>query len=220
MKRGSVTGLGLAIINNGAVVYVKGYGFRDVEQKLPFEPDTSTYAASFTKVVFGYTALQLVDKGVIALDTPIAKYLPKPLPEYDNYKDLAGDERWRKITPRMLLSHTSGLPNYRGFEDDHKLSIHFEPGTRFAYSGEGLGLLQIVIETVTGVRYSQTQTWTILRERLGWTRQRPSRRALERNEDAITTWVGREWPRIKKAPGAGGPGSSSRTNRGSASSPR
>jgi CubicO group peptidase (beta-lactamase class C family) len=150
MKRGSVTGLGLAIINNGVVVYEKGYGFRDVEQKLPFEPDTSTYAASFTKVVFGYTALQLVDKGVIALDTPIAKYLPKPLPEYDNYKDLAGDERWRKITPRMLLSHTSGLPNYRGFEDDHKLSIHFEPGTRFAYSGEGLGLLQIVIETVTG----------------------------------------------------------------------
>lgn len=77
-----------------------------------------------------------------------------------------------------------------------------------------------VIERVTGVRYGPTQTWTILRERLGWTRQRPSRRALERNEDAITTWVGREWPRIKKAPGAGAPGSSSRTNRGSASSPR
>jgi transposase len=77
-----------------------------------------------------------------------------------------------------------------------------------------------VIERVTGVRYGPTQTWTILRERLGWTRQRPSRRALERNEDAITTWVGREWPRIKKTPGAGAPGSSSRTNRGSASSPR
>jgi transposase len=77
-----------------------------------------------------------------------------------------------------------------------------------------------VIERVTGVRYGPTQTWTILRERLGWTRQRPARRALERNEDAITTWVGREWPRIKKAPGAGAPGSSSKTNRGSASSPR
>ena len=77
-----------------------------------------------------------------------------------------------------------------------------------------------VIERVTGVRYGPTQTWTILRERLGWTRQRPARRALERNEDAITTWVGREWPRIKKAPGAEAPGSSSRTNRGSASSPR
>ena len=77
-----------------------------------------------------------------------------------------------------------------------------------------------VIERVTGVRYGPTQTWTILRQRLGWTRQRPARRALERNEDAVATWVSQEWPRIKKAPGAGAPGSSSRTNRGSASSPR
>jgi len=77
-----------------------------------------------------------------------------------------------------------------------------------------------VIERVTGVRYGPTQTWTILRQRLGWTRQRPARRALERNEDAIANWVSQEWPRIKKAPGAGAPGSSSKTNRGSASFPR
>ena len=63
-----------------------------------------------------------------------------------------------------------------------------------------------VIERVTGVRYGPTQTWTILRQRLGWTRQRPARRALERNEDAVTNWVDQEWPRIKKAPGAGAPG--------------
>jgi transposase len=77
-----------------------------------------------------------------------------------------------------------------------------------------------VIEAVTGVRYSQTQTWTILRERLGWSRQRPARRALERNDEAIANWVEVDWPRIKKAPGAGAPGSSGRTSRGSASSPR
>jgi len=77
-----------------------------------------------------------------------------------------------------------------------------------------------VIETVTAVRYSQTQTWTILRRRLGWTRQRPARRAKERDDAAIATWVKHEWPRIKKAPGAGAPGSSSRTKAGSASSPR
>ena len=56
-----------------------------------------------------------------------------------------------------------------------------------------------VIEAVTGVRHSQTQTWTILRERLGWSRQRPARRAKERDDDAIVTWVEEEWPRIKKA---------------------
>lgn len=63
-----------------------------------------------------------------------------------------------------------------------------------------------VIERITGVRYSQTQTWAILAERLGWSRQRPARRALERNEEAIATWVKQDWPRIKKAPGAAAPG--------------
>jgi transposase len=63
-----------------------------------------------------------------------------------------------------------------------------------------------VIEATTGVRYSQTQTWTILRDRLGWSRQKPARRALERNEEAIANWVAKDWPRIKKAPGAGAPG--------------
>jgi transposase len=63
-----------------------------------------------------------------------------------------------------------------------------------------------VIERVTGIRYSQTQTWTVLRKRLGWTRQRPARRAVERNEEAIASWVKKDWPRIKKAPGAAAPG--------------
>jgi transposase len=63
-----------------------------------------------------------------------------------------------------------------------------------------------VIERVSGVRYSQTQTWAILRERLGWTRQRPARRAVERNEEAIAAWVKQNWPRRKKAPGAAAPG--------------
>jgi transposase len=77
-----------------------------------------------------------------------------------------------------------------------------------------------VIEKTTGVRYGQTQTWTILRERLNWTRQRPARRALERNDKAIATWVAQEWPRIKKARGAAGRGSSSKTSRDSRSSRR
>ena len=55
-----------------------------------------------------------------------------------------------------------------------------------------------VIEAVTGVRYSQTQTWTVLRERLHWSKQRPARRAVERDDEAIATWVKQDWPRIKK----------------------
>lgn len=68
-----------------------------------------------------------------------------------------------------------------------------------------------VIERVTGVRYSVTQTWTILRDRLGWSRQRPARRAAERDEATIEEWVKTEWPRIKKGPDSEGPGSASRT---------
>ena len=72
-----------------------------------------------------------------------------------------------------------------------------------------------VIESTTGVRYGQTQTWETLRKRLGWTRQRPARRALERDDEAIANWVEVEWPRIKKVPGAAGRGSSSKTSQDS-----
>jgi transposase len=77
-----------------------------------------------------------------------------------------------------------------------------------------------VIERVTGIRLGQTQTWDTLRRRLGWSRQRPARKALERDDTAIANWVEEEWPRIKGVPAAGGRGSSSKTSRGSRSSPR
>ncbi len=68
-----------------------------------------------------------------------------------------------------------------------------------------------VIERVTGVRYSRSQTWTILRERMGWSRQRPTRKARERDDEAIAAWRKTEWPRIKKALGAEVHGSASKT---------
>lgn len=77
-----------------------------------------------------------------------------------------------------------------------------------------------VIERLTGVGYSTTQTWVILRERLGWSRQRPARKALESNDEAITAWARDRWPVVKKTPGAGTRGSSSKTSPVSASSPR
>jgi CubicO group peptidase (beta-lactamase class C family) len=93
--------------------------------------------------------MQLVQEKTIDLDRSIAEYLPKPLTDYEKYADLAGDERWRRFTPRMLLSHTSGLPNWRWFRPGEKLDIMFEPGERYSYSGEGINLLQFVVEVVT-----------------------------------------------------------------------
>jgi CubicO group peptidase (beta-lactamase class C family) len=150
MKAAKVPGMGLAIVSDGKIAYLKGYGLRDKEKNLPMTPETVMSAASLTKVAFGDMVLQLVDKGQLNLDKPVYQYLPKPLPEYSNYQDLSGDARYKKITARMLLSHTSGFPNWRWFNDDRKLNIGFEPGSRYAYSGEGLLLLQVVVETITG----------------------------------------------------------------------
>ena len=149
MKAADVTGTGIAIFNHGQVVYLKAYGLRDKEKNLPLTVDSVMSAASFSKVAFAYLVMQLVDEGVLNLDKPIYQYLPKPLPEYPLYADLANDTRYQQITARMVLSHTTGFPNWRVFEDDHKLKIHFEPGSRFAYSGEGINLLQLLVETVT-----------------------------------------------------------------------
>jgi CubicO group peptidase (beta-lactamase class C family) len=106
--------------------------------------------------VFAYTVMQLVGQGKLNLDTPIKDDLDKPLPsygpdpvfpdKYGPYRDLAGDSRWEKITPRMCLTHSTGFANFWFIEPDRKLHIHFEPGTRYSYSGEGLILLQFAIE--------------------------------------------------------------------------
>lgn len=149
MQAAKVTGVGITIFNQGNITYQKTYGFRDKEQSLPLSPHSVMTAASFTKVAFAYMVMQLVDESLLDLDKPIYLYLPKPLPEYDKYKDLSNDPRYKKITSRMLLNHTSGFPNWRWLTDDNKLAIYFEPGSRFAYSGEGISLLQLVVETIT-----------------------------------------------------------------------
>ena len=150
MGAAEVTGVGIAVFNEGKPAYLKAYGFRDKEKGLPLTENSVMTAASFTKVAFAYLVMELVQQGALDLDKPVYQYLPKPLPEYPAYKDLAGDPRYQRITARMLLSHTSGFPNFRWLNDDHKLNINFEPGTRYAYSGEGIELLQLVVETITG----------------------------------------------------------------------
>src|SRR5579871_1218526 len=149
MRAAEVTGAGIAIIHEGKIEYLKAYGFRDKEKNLPLTVDSVMSAASISKSTFGYLAMKLVDDGTLDLDKPVYEYLPKPLPEYPKYADLVNDRRYKRITARMLLSHTSGFPNWRWLEDDRKLRIHFEPGARFAYSGEGIDLLQLVVETIT-----------------------------------------------------------------------
>jgi CubicO group peptidase (beta-lactamase class C family) len=63
---------------------------------------------------------------------------------------LVRDPAWAAVTPRMLLSHSSGLKNFAAIEPDKKLHLHFKPGTQFLYSGEGINLVQFVIEQQKG----------------------------------------------------------------------
>lgn len=149
MTAAYVTGLSIAIINDSKIAYVKSFGFADKEKRQPLTENTVMYGASFTKAVFAYFVMQLVEERVIDLDKPLYQYLEKPLPEYEKYKDLISDERYKLITARMLLSHTSGFPNWRWINTDEKLDIKFAPGSKYSYSGEGISLLHFVIEAVT-----------------------------------------------------------------------
>jgi CubicO group peptidase (beta-lactamase class C family) len=155
MIRTHANGMAIAVVDHGKVGYVHAYGIRNTKGD-PLTTDTVMYGASITKTVFAYTVMQLVDQGKLKLDTPIKDDLDKPLPtyspdpvfpdKYGPYKDLIDDPRWEKITPRMCLNHSTGFSNFWFIEPDQKLHIHFEPGTRFSYSGEGFILLQFVIE--------------------------------------------------------------------------
>lgn len=116
-------------------------GLRDVAARLPVTTLTLFEAASLSKPVFAYAVLRLVAQGTLELDRALDSYLPAPYP--------IGDPRGAAITARHVLSHTSGLPNWRHATNE-SLALAFAPGTKYLYSGEGYYFLQTVVEHVTG----------------------------------------------------------------------
>ncbi len=142
-------GLSIAIINNGKIVYHRALGTGNLDTHLPLDNQSIFEAASLSKTAFTYLALRLVDQGILNLDTPLYKYMP--------YEDISGDERYKLITARIVLDHTSGLPNWRtsDFADSSRhitkgaLYLKFKPGTDYAYSGEGYFYLSNVIAHLT-----------------------------------------------------------------------
>ncbi len=159
MDTANVSGLCISVFNDNKPVFKKAFGLANVPKKDSLKTSTILYGASFSKVVFAYIVMQLVQEKVIDLDKPLVEYLPKPLVDYNKagwkrgYPDLRNDDRYKKITGRMCLNHTTGFPNWRWIEADEKLKIKFDPGTRYSYSGEGIYLLQFVIEQITGKDY-------------------------------------------------------------------
>jgi CubicO group peptidase (beta-lactamase class C family) len=138
-------GLSIALISNSQIVYHKAFGVTNVNTKTPVDEASIFEAASLSKTAFTYLAMQMVEKGKLNLDTPLFRYMP--------YPDIARDDRYKLITARMVLCHTSGFPNWRYFEKPDSalhiqygdLWIKFTPGTKFSYSGEGYYYLAQVI---------------------------------------------------------------------------
>jgi len=187
LARTHAHGLAVAVIDHGQVGYVGAFGTRNAAGD-PLTVDTVMYGASITKTLFAHTVMQLVDQGKLALDVPLKDDLDKPLPDYGpdpvfpdkygRYADLIGDPRWQAITPRMCLTHSTGFANFAFMESDRKLRIHFDPGTRYSYSGEGIILLQFVIEhgrraqglgvDVGELAQADFDRWGMTRTRLTW----------------------------------------------------
>src|ERR1700722_14615777 len=146
LEKSDVPGMSIALIRDGRVVWSKGFGVSNANTKKPVTTTTIFEAASLSKPVFAYAVLRLVDEGKLNLDTPLNKYLG------NNY-DVVGDDRINLITARLVLSHTSGFPNWRDDDRTKTLLIHFNPGEKWSYSGEGMVYLSKVVEKITGMRF-------------------------------------------------------------------
>src|SRR5262245_35252570 len=150
MKKGDVPGLSIALLRDGETVWHHGFGVKNTKTNEPVADDTVFEAASLSKPVFAYAVLKLVDAGKFDLDKPLNQYLP------GNY-DVGDDLRLGQITARRVLSHTTGFPNWRS----GALKIHFAPGERFSYSGEGFVYLSKVVEHVTGEKFNDFMKRTV-----------------------------------------------------------
>jgi len=131
--------------------------------------DTVFRAASLSKPVLVWVALLLVKEGRLDLDRPFHSLPGPPLTRHPDWADLADDPRWKSITARHVLTHRTGLPNWRRQRPDRRLRFLFDPGTRFSYSGEGYRLLQHVVERIAGAGLESLAAARVFRP-LGMTR--------------------------------------------------
>lgn len=138
IKENGTPGLSLVIINDGQIALHSVLGESAPNQRVTSK--TIYEGASLSKPLFAYFTMCLVEKGLIDLD--------KPLHKYYEYPDIAYDNRYKKMTARMVLSHRSGFPNWRTDTPGDSLFLDFEPGERFQYSGEGYQYLALVLQEI------------------------------------------------------------------------
>src|SRR6516164_2014374 len=143
-----IPGLAVASAVDGQIVYSEGFGYADLEERVPAWPTTKFRIGSVSKPLTAVALLQLVEQGKIDLDAPVQKYVP-------TFPDKSG-----KITPRLLAGHLAGIRHYKG--DEFLIARHYDnvleglkifeddplvapPGSKFNYSSYGYNLLSAVI---------------------------------------------------------------------------
>lgn len=145
LEENGVPALGLGVIENGELTKVEVYGTLDKTTPAPY--NTIFKVASLTKPVVALITLKLIDKGMLSLDEPLYNHWIDP--------DLHGDERHKLITPRLVLTHQTGFPNWRHMNEDKKLAFEFDPGSSHQYSGEGFEYLKSALEKKFGKSIEQ-----------------------------------------------------------------
>ena len=142
MAAAHVPGLAIAIVQHGQLFWRRAFGVKSVTTREPVDNDTVFEAASTSKPLFAYAVMKLCERGVMDLDVPLTRYTSERIVPNDPRLDL--------ITARRVLSHTTGLPNWRAADDP--MVIKFTPGTQWSYSGEGYSYLQSVVTQLVGGR--------------------------------------------------------------------
>lgn len=151
MELASLPGLAIAVVQPAKPIWQYSLGKANARTGSPITSESLFPGCSLGKPIFATVVLRLAQDGALDLDRPLNSYLKE---------DLLIGEWGDRVTSRHVLSHTTGLPNWRD-TDDQKLVPSFEPGTRFSYSGEGFFHLQRVVEHVSGMGFE-----ALMRERV------------------------------------------------------
>jgi CubicO group peptidase (beta-lactamase class C family) len=158
MRESRVPGVAIGVLENGRIKTVETFG--ELRPGVPLTTTALWNVASLTKPVVAVTTLRLVSARRLDLDSSLAPWWVDP--------DLANDPWAAKLTPRIILSHQTGFPNWRGASPSGKLVFLFQPGAKYKYSGEGFEYLRHALEHKFGGSMQQLSD-SILFEPLGMT---------------------------------------------------
>ena len=164
MKKSGTPGMSVAVIQNGKLVKLKGYGFANLEHRVKVTPETIFQSGSVGKMFTASLVMKLVEDGKVKLDESIRTYLPDAAPA------------WQKVTIRHLLTHTGGLADpyekldmRKDYSEEELLKIEgeiplqFQPGTKWQYSNTGYHVLGFLCSKVGGKFYGDQLVERILR---------------------------------------------------------